>query len=379
MLRFVSVKLFVLACMAAFLISCKNDPKDNSTPTGSDSDRGLMLKNIADNIIIPAYANFNVKLDNMISKSDAFRADPTTTTLTEFRTAWQEAYIEWQKAALFDFGPALDNSLSSFMNIYPTNVTTINANIASGNASLETFSSYPAQGFPALDYLINGIAATDADIVTLYTTDVDADKRKAYVLRLTDQMHTKFAAVNNAWNGAYRNTFVASSGMGIYSSTSLMVNGVVFYYERYLRSGKFGIPSGAMVGGTLLPTPVEAYYKKDIGRTLAQTTHQAFIDFFNGKGVLTGTEGPSLKTYLNAVDAKDATTQILLSDIINTQFDVVNTKIAALSEDLSNEVLTNNAAMVAVYTELQTAVRMMKVDMTSALSITITYADNDGD
>ena len=35
--------------------------------------------------------------------------------------------------------------------------------------------------------------------------------------------------------------------------------------------------------------------------------------------------------------------------------------------------------MIDTYNELQKAVRMLKVDMTSAMSITITYTDNDGD
>lgn len=378
-MRFACVKLLALVCLVGLTISCKSDPKNDALPTGSNSDRGAMLTNIADNIILPSYANFDLKLANMITKSDAFRANPSTTTLTEFRTAWQDAYIAWEKAALFDFGPAADNGLTGFMNIYPTNVTAINVNITSGTASLETSGSYSAQGFPALDYLINGIATTDADIIAQYTTEQDADKRKAYLLQLTNQMRTKFDAVNNAWKGSYRNTFVASSGTGLYSSTSLMVNGIVAYYERHLRSGKFGIPSGAMTG-TSISTSVEAYYKKDIAKTLAQTAHQAFIDYFNGKGFTTGTEGTSLKTYLNSLDAKDATTHVLLSTTINTQFDVVNDKLALLTtEDLSTEVSNNNANMVAVYTAMQAAVRMLKVDMTSAMSITITYTDNDGD
>jgi hypothetical protein len=35
--------------------------------------------------------------------------------------------------------------------------------------------------------------------------------------------------------------------------------------------------------------------------------------------------------------------------------------------------------MQAVYTEMQNVIKMLKVDMTSAMSITITYTDNDGD
>ena len=380
MMRFVCIKLLALVCLVGLTISCKDDPKKEALPTGSDSDRGLMLTNIADNIVIPAYAKFDVKLANMIAKSDAFRANPTTTTLTDLRTAWQDAYIEWQKVALFDFGPAADNGLTGFMNIYPTDTIAIKANITSGTASLETPGSYSAQGFPALDYLINGIATTDDAIITLYT-DTEADKRKAYLLQLTNQMHTKFSLVKNTWTSTYRNIFVATTGTGLYSSTSLMVNGIVSYYERHLRSGKFGIPSGSMTGGTLISTSVEAYYSEEIAKTLAQTAHQAFVDFFNGKGVTTGTEGPSLKTYLNSLGAKDATTQVLLSEKINTQFGVVNDKLALLTtEDLSSEVSsTNNSNMIAVYTAMQGEIKMLKVDMTSAMSITITYTDNDGD
>jgi hypothetical protein len=374
-------KIIFLCCIAivATIVSCK--PGKHEVPqTGNDLDRSLMLVNIADNIILPGYANFDLKLSDMILKSDAFRNSPSITTLAAYRAAWAEAYIEWQKVALFDFGPATDNTINSFLNVFPTNMRTINANISAGDASLETFSSYPAQGFPALDYLINGIAATDGDIVAMYDTDVDADKRKAYLLQLTNQMRRKFDIVHNAWNGSYRNTFVASTGTGLYSSTSIMVNGISHYYERYLRSGKFGIPSGAMVGGTPIQTAVEAYYKKDIGQTLAETAHTAFVNYFNGKDIQTGVAGSSLFSYLNALDAKDKTTNVLISTEINTQFNVVKDKLTLLSsEDLSNEVSTQNPNMVAVYSQMQLTTRMLKVDMCSAMSITITYTDNDGD
>jgi len=375
------IKIIFLYCIATLItiVSCKPG-KHEAPQIGNDSDRSPMLVNIVDNIILPAYANFDLKLSDMILKSDAFRNSPSVTSLTAYRAAWADTYIEWQKVALFDFGPATDNTINSFLNVFPTNVNTIKVNISAGNASLETFSSYPAQGFPALDYLINGIAATDEDIVAMYNTDADADKRKAYLLQLTNQMRRKFDIVNNTWKGSYRNTFVASTGMGLYSSTSIMVNGITYYYERYLRSGKFGIPSGAMVGGTPIQTAVEAYYKKDIGKTLAETAHTAFVNCFNGKDIQTGMAGPSLFSYLNALDAKDKTTNVLISTEINTQLNIVKDKLALLSsEDLSNEVSTQNPNMVDVYTQMQVITRMLKVDMCSAMSVTITYTDNDGD
>ena len=66
-------------------------------------------------------------------------------------------------------------------------------------------------------------------------------------------------------------------------------------------------------------------------------------------------------------------------DEINAQFDASKKKLDALKPNLYEEVKTNNQAMKDTYSEMQKSVRMLKVDMTSAMSITITYTDNDGD
>ncbi|MGA0556449.1 imelysin family protein [Larkinella sp. VNQ87] len=357
------------------------DPGTNPNPTNPvGTDRKAMLTHLADNIILPSYANFKTKFDLMLTKSDAFVAKPDQTTLTEFRQAWADAYTEWQKVELFDVGPAESHTLRYFFNIYPANTTGIEDNIKATSVTLDLPSAYPRQGFPAIDYLINGLAATDDAIIQRYTTAADAAKRIAYLKLITNQMKTVFTTVLTEWTtGGYRDRFVNSTGIDASSSLSKLVNGYVLHYERYIRSGKFGIPSGAMTNGTTAPDKVEAFYKKDLSLTLAKTAHQAAIDFFNGKDVKTGQEGPGLKSYLNALGAKDSQTGKSLTEVINAQFESTNAKLNALKTSLYDEVKTNNAAVLAVYTEMQKAVRMLKVDMTSAMSITISYVDTDGD
>lgn len=338
-----------------------------------------MLIHIADEIIIPAYENFKVKLDSMADKSKAFTDNPNQTTLTAFRNIWVDAYTEWQKVELFDVGPASDYAVRNYFNIYPANEQGIKNNISSGSYNLEVSTSFSEQGFPALDYLINGVGSNDDEIIEQYTNATDAANRKEYVNKVVNQMKSKFNLIYSQWTGGYRDKFISRTGVDVSSSTGTLVNGYVLNYERFIRSGKFGIPSGAMIGGVVSPEKVEAFYKKDISLTLAKTAHQASIDFFNGKSVKTGEEGPSFKTYLNALDAKDSKTGNSLSDIINAQFASVNEALNLLPPNLYEEVKTNNQAMVNVYNEMQKAVRMLKVDMTSAMSITITYTDNDGD
>lgn len=372
-------KYFALLLTLLFLGCSGGSDKPDPQPTDEGKDRSVMLKALAENVIIPSYDQFKTKFDLMSEKSKAFTAKPDAQTLGEFRNAWATAYLAWQRVELFDFGPAEKQSIRNFFNIYPASEAGITANMTDPASSLEVPASYPTQGFPALDYLINGLGANDTAILAYYTTDKDAAKKLAYITRVTTRMESLLGKVMSDWKGEYLNTFISKTGLDISSSTSLMVNGIVLHYERYIRSGKFGIPSGAMANGIPAPEKVEAFYKKDISKTLAQTAHKAYIDFFNGRHAATGEAGPGLKSYLDALGAKDSGTGKLLTEAINTQFQAATTKLDALKPNLYEEVKTNNQAMKDTYTEMQKAVRMLKVDMTSAMSITITYTDNDGD
>lgn len=369
-----------LICLTAMLVwACSgNDEPAKPEPADTGKDRKAMLTNWADNIIIPSYAAFNVKLDAMTVKSEAFSKKPDATTLTEFRQSWVDAYTEWQKVEIFDAGPGLQRAIRNYYNIYPTSVSGIEANIANPSVNLEISASYDKQGFPALDYLLNGVGKTDAEIVSYYTS-AEGAKRLAYVKRITDHMQELITGVIGDWNGSYREQFTTKTGVDVGSPMGELTNHYVLHYERYIRSGKFGIPSGAMLDGIVAAEKVEAFYKKDISKVLAQTAHQAAVDFFNGKGVKTSTAGPSFKTYLDALGAKDKTTGKLLSETITEQFAASKAKIDVLDPNFYQEVKTNDQAMKNTYNELQKAVRMLKVDMTSAMSITITYTDNDGD
>jgi predicted lipoprotein len=373
------LRILVVAIIAG-IWGCSGSGSDPS-PADNSKDRQEILTHWADNIIIPSYQNFKVKFDVMVSKPNEFTASPTNESLLAFRSAWQDAYAEWQKVELFEFGPADRSTLRNFFNIYPADIAGIDANIADPLANLEVPSSYSRQGFPALDYLINGISANDIEIVAHYTTGDDAAESIAYLKRLVERMDTLISNVITEWSSSYRDTFISKTGLDIGSSMGIVVNAYVLNYERYIRSGKFGIPAGIVggVSGTPYPDKVEAYYKKDISKILAVNAQEATVGFFNGVNVTTDSEGPSFKSYLDALDAKDSGTGTLLSEIINDQFTTVDSKLDVLSQNFYQEIQTNNQGMKDVYTEMQKAVRLLKVDMTSAMSITITYTDNDGD
>jgi hypothetical protein len=379
-MAFLNTRHTLTIVLIVLLCSCGNNGKEPSTDDNG-KDRKLMLTHWVDNMIVPSYHNFKTKFDIMHVKGNAFTDSPNDATLLEFRDAWVDAYSEWQKVELFEFGPADRSTLRNFFNIYPTDVAGINANINDANANLNVPAAYSRQGFPALDYLINGVGADDTSIITYYTNNADASKKLAYINRLLSQMSLLITNVITEWTGNYRDTFISSTGLDIGSSTGSVVNAYVLNYERYIRSGKFGIPSGATIASSGVPYPekVEAFYKKDISLQLAKIAHDASVGFFNGKSVNGEPDGPSFKSYLDALGSKDEGTGTPLSSIVNNEFMAISSKLNELTPNLYEQVQTDNQKMVDTYAAMQKLVRILKVDMASAMSVTITYTDNDGD
>jgi len=155
------------------------------------------------------------------------------------------------------------------------------------------------------------------------------------------------------------------------------VNDFIFYYEKHLRAGKIGIPAGVFSGGEL-PNNVEALYAKNLARELALISLSAAQDFFLGLSYTYRTaNGPGLSTYLDELEVmKDNS---LLSAVITDQFELARTEIEELSENLAEQVNTNNIAMLEAYDALQINVVNLKVDMLQSLNINVDYVDADGD
>ena len=370
-----SILLFSLSVVLAAggITSCKDvvDGPEKPTAGASDLDRKALVTYWADTLITPGYQRFGGKLTAMKTQTAAFTAAPTAAGLQALRQSWREAYLEWQKVEAFEFGPAATVSLANRFNIYPADAAGIRQNIASGTYNFEFSTAVPQQGFPALDFLLNGIAADDNAIVQSYVATANQRRYLTDVVSTMDQLLT---GVQAQWSGPYRATFVNSTGTSAGSSLSLLVNAYVRYYEQGLRSGKVGIPAGVM-SGVAAPDKIEAYYHRGtLPLQLAQVAHTTVQQLFNGRA-----GQPSLKTYADALGAKDSRTGNLLSKLIDAQFQVSAQQLASLGPDLYTTVQSRNAAAVLSYNEMQKAVRMLKVDMTSAMSISVTYVDNDGD
>ena len=369
-------KTALFVALLTLIIACSSDGSDG-TGSNDNFDRTALLTNWADNIIIPGYEDYQSKVDVLQTAAADFNTNPTEPNLQALRISWLAAYKSYQKVTAFYIGKAMDINLKEATNTYPADAAGIEANIASGTYNLNLFSQFSRQGFPTLDYLINGLGTTDAEIVGFYASHANAANYRQYLTDVTNKLKTNIDLVVNDWNGTYRTTYIAGTGTAVSSSVNKTTNLFVKNLEKDIRTGKIGIPAGLFSGGTTFPDKVEGYYKNDISKELFNISIQAAQDFFNGKDFNSTATGPSLKSYLDHINAVRNGQN--LSEIINNQFATIYTTNATLNDSFSQQINTDNPKMIAAYNTLQQNVIYVKLDMMQALNIPIDYVDGDGD
>ncbi|WP_282121870.1 imelysin family protein [Algibacter mikhailovii] len=364
-LRKVFWSVFVICCMVACSSSDDNPGGGNN---GDGYNRGALLINMADNIIIPAFQDLDAKLETLKSSKNTFIAAPNQVNLGEVRATWLEAYRVWQYVEMFNIGKAEAITYAFQMNVYPTSTQDIEANVASGSYDLEHPNNNDAVGFPALDYMLFGVDADDAAILAKYA---DA-KYATYLSDLVDQMKSLTSIVLSDWNTTYRDEFVNSTDNTATSALNKFTNDYVFYFEKGLRANKIGIPAGNF-SATPLPEKVEGLYSDVNSKTLSLEALKAAEQLFQGEAYLTNAKGESFKTYLEFLKRED------LVSTLNTRFVEADAKLQVLNDSFYDQVNKDNTKMTQAYDALQKIVVLLKVDMLQAFNISVDYVDADGD
>ena len=373
-----TLKTFIsISILSIFIIACSSSSDDEQS-TIPEFDRSAVLKNYADNIILPRLNNFRSSVDYLKESVDAYVDSPDITTYTELHNSWLEAYINWQYVEMFNIGKAEEIMFFSKTNTYPVNEGRIKENINSEKTDLSNPNDWSCQGFPGLDYMIHGIANTENEIINQYIQNPLNGK---YLKVVINELNDNTDLVLNDWN-TYRNTFVNSVENTATSAFNMLTNDFVYYFEKGLRTNKIGIPSGVFSNNPL-SNKVEAYYSskngiEDVSRDLIENALNAVDLVFQGKSSNQSPVGPSFRTYLDFIKANNVSADDIGSIVVN-KIQTANQKILDLNKNFINQVENDNGKMLAAFDALQTIVVNLKTDMLSLFNVAVDYTDADGD
>mgnify|MGYP001265767429 CR=1 FL=1 len=366
------MKYKYLLLISSVLFACNVD-KVTVQPV-DDYNRVALLENLTENVIIPVNQNFNLKMISLTNAADLFTTSPNNDNFNSLRNTWVEAYVAWQHIEMFDMGKAEEIDYIKSMNTYPCNKTIIDANIQNSQYDLNdaTWPSWASQGFPALDYMLYGLDS-DSSLVINFYTGPQGNKYLSYLGDIIIQMSSKTTQVNDHWLSSKIN-FIGSSGNTRNSSLNLLTNDFIYHFEKGIRANKIGIPCGRWDNFKPYEKGVEAYYRRGLSKRLVLEALEASSNFFLGIGFNTNIPGESYINYLQHKIGDNT-----LSNKITAQMSTAISAVSNLDDDFISQMSTDNNQMLQAYDALQKVVVLLKTDMLINLSITVDYADTDGD
>ena len=356
--------------------------KDDNSCLYEDYDKLSLLTNLADNYIIPSLDAYKSKIITLNIHVDSFITNPSISNLTLIRTNWEDALLNWQDIGFLDFGPSEYILLRKQTNTFPIDTTELNNSITLADWNLEYTSSYDSKGLQALDYLLFKPGHTDNELITYFQNNENA---RNYLKALSEDLNQNINYVSDQWI-TYREDFIndfevttsnlSTNSQG--SSISNIINALCLHYEFYVRRGKVGLPLGVFNGFSQLELPelVECYYSGKSTQNLVRSIN-SLRKYVTGSSYLNNDNGLGLDDYMDFVNAEQNSQQ--LSTVIDNQFLTILEELNNINGPLSEEIINNKSQITQTYQELQQLVPYMKVDMTSALGVLITYQDNDGD
>lgn len=342
--------------------------KDDGSCEYESFDRQLMLTDIADNSILPAYDQCITSVELLQTALQVFIDSATVNSLRDAQDKFKDAYLQWQEAEMYEFGPAGDQALLAHMNTFPTDESNIENAVSSGSWNMSSFTSVGHKGFGSLDYLL--FHADDSVLISEFITSTTAANRAQFSLDVIEDMLQRMQQVRSDWDG-YRSSFISSTGTEVGTSLALMVNAFSKEIE-LLKNARLGIPSGIKTG-VIMTEQLEGYYS-ETSMDLLLANNTAMLNLFVGDG---SGNYKSLYDFLKYLqrNADDNS----LADAIVTQFNQVKSHLEQIPEPLKQSLNNEHSSVQSCYSEMVKLVALVKSDMTSAMSISISYTDNDGD
>lgn len=366
--RWIAWSCSAIALTATF--SCADDGGALNDLDKDDFDRQALLAHMADQLISPAYSQYQASCSDFNSKVLAFTQNPDATSLNQARASFQNAYVSWQEVSVFQFGPAEAQSLSNYSNVYPCDTSELLAAIDNPSQNLSLPSAFDIQGWPAADFLLFGLSE---DVLGYFQSD---PKYGHFLLKISARLLNLAVACADEWNGNYRNDFVNNDGYGATASFNKLANDFVFHFEKELRAGKIGIAAGVF-SGSVLPNRLEAYYNDSLSKVLFLHNLAILEKVFTGESLNGSTSGPGLKAYLDELNVRREGE--LLSELILRQMAGARSLAEGLNASFAQQIEDDPIAMLTLYDALQIMIPWIKVDMLQAFNVNVDYIDADGD
>ena len=378
-----------------------------SSTTGDDARRAV-LRDIGEEIILPALRDFDARASELQTAANALAAAPDDAEALEAaRAAWEAAMTSWQRNEVLQVGPAGRSTnpdmvaggqdFREFIYSWPITLDVCGIE-AAADSGAEVGANTPINitGLGAMEHLLFTSSPPDE-----CEAQPDAAERAAHVQRLAARVAILATSLRNRWEPEEGNFIGHWSTAGLDTSTFYMrpqdalnaLSIALFYVEKISKDRKIAHPTG--VGATGLtcgnpdncPEHLEARKSRHSGANLIANV-QVFRDVFTGVNGQLG-----LNDLLEGIDRADLATEIVTElDVVLAQLDEIESAESAEGFDTAVENITDRDECINAFSsssglppcallgQIKTAMDTFRGPVVSALSLAVpsgAAGDND--
>lgn len=317
----------------------------SGSPTTGDDARRAVLRDIGEEIILPALRDFDSKASALEAAADTLAATPNDTEVLEAaRVAWEEAMTSWQRNEVLQVGPAGRSTNPDMVTggqdfrefIYSWPVTLDKCGVeaaANSGAAVDASTPINIAGLGAVEHLLFTSAPPEE-----CAAQPDAAERAVHVQKLAARLAVLATSLRNRWEPAEDNFVEHWSTAGLDTSTFYMrpqdalnsLSIALFYVEKISKDHKIAHTTGVGATGLTCGNPdscpefLESRLSQHSGANLIANV-QVFRDVFTGVNDQLG-----INDLLEGIDRADLATEIV------TELDVVLAQLQEIEEEIES-------------------------------------------
>lgn len=341
---------------------------------GSAYDVVSSLQPIARQVIVPRHQEFQRETVAFSQQADQYLQQPDSQQLLVLREAFLDLYVKYSACEPFIFGEIKSLFVHNRMAKWPCDTDQIEQSIASPDSIhagyIATLGS-TSRGLASLEYLLYAKAADSTHLS--FTRGVGSMRRRGFLAAIAADLEQKATQLADFWgnSGTYAERWVNSTETGTQAPMALFANSLIAMTQNIAQK-KIGGPLGKFDMNPPRTDELQAHYSRH-SLALIKKNVETLKVAFDGVDQASG-----INAALDALEAKYGEQK--LSEAISERFLQVQSELGKLAGTSLYLVIENEPQRLeALYAACRELLVMMKADLVSALSITLTVSDNDGD
>jgi predicted lipoprotein len=363
--RFLS-PVAVLVCV---VFAAQQSPAQAAAKTFS---REAMLRDIASGVIAPGYENLAVHCRELTNAVGQFIQATNAASLDTARKAWLAAAEAASRMRCFQAGPIADRDAAPTFYYWAALGNSIEGTLADVSRAIDQSlveeAGATTKGLYALEYLLfdrkGGQATEPAESARALDLLCASPRRREYLLAVARDVEIKAGQVAKDWTASGAQSATAKFVSGGQASVNLLMNQLCQSIEN---TGEKHL-SFALV----LPQPISRQLFR-IERSRSGGSLQGVLGTLEGmQKFYRGGGGLGLD---DAVRNLNPT----LAQRTREQLDAAIAATRAIGAPIEQAAVNNRAAIQNAYDKTHALEILFKVDLASALGVTITFTSGDGD